>query len=402
MKTIALLATLLLATALQAGDTEPVGPPWTRDFMKAHAEALSAGKPIFLYFTKTYCPHCVPVEKNLLPNEKLKPIYGDLAWVFVYNDFKGGEADLATDRVRARFSISTWPNLLLVDPNTLEVIGDTGRTVETFLPAAAKAKAAVKLADEASRKATREKLEKADALAAKLQGKPAKADIEQAMKSEDIAVQAVAVEYLAKNDPKAVLENAAKLLDTPNDQVRGAICQAIAAREREASASGKEREASASVRLKLEALVIDPKGSRNPNVLRINIMKALAKIGAAESIAAIKQFAEEGGVNNGLTGATVDALGEIGARDKEATEPAQKALLNSFPKATDEKWPDAEQHKKMATALAKKVHEHLSKLSGTKVDFPSTYTEATRQKMIEAFTKATKPAKAGARSASEE
>jgi thiol-disulfide isomerase/thioredoxin len=140
MKTALILLTLLLATALHAGDTEPVGPPWTRDFMKAHAEALGAGKPIFLYFTKTYCPHCVPVEKNLLPNEKLKPVHGDLAWVFVYNDFKGGEADLATDRVRARFSISTWPNLLLVDPNTLEVIGDTGRTVETFLPAAAKAK----------------------------------------------------------------------------------------------------------------------------------------------------------------------------------------------------------------------------------------------------------------------
>lgn len=34
--------------------TPPVGAPWMRDFGEARAAALKAGKPIFLYSTKTY------------------------------------------------------------------------------------------------------------------------------------------------------------------------------------------------------------------------------------------------------------------------------------------------------------------------------------------------------------
>ncbi len=46
---------LLLASAALAGsDTPPEGPPWKRDLLEAHKEALESGKPIFLYFTKTY------------------------------------------------------------------------------------------------------------------------------------------------------------------------------------------------------------------------------------------------------------------------------------------------------------------------------------------------------------
>ena len=46
---------ILLPTALFAGsETPPPGPPWKRDFYDAQQEALRGGKPIFIYFTKTY------------------------------------------------------------------------------------------------------------------------------------------------------------------------------------------------------------------------------------------------------------------------------------------------------------------------------------------------------------
>ena len=49
----ALLATLPAAPAF-AGEELPKGPPWHRSFVEAHAEAATTGKPIFVYFTKTY------------------------------------------------------------------------------------------------------------------------------------------------------------------------------------------------------------------------------------------------------------------------------------------------------------------------------------------------------------
>lgn len=40
--------------AMAGSETPPAGAPWQRDFDKAHREALETGKPIFVYFTKTY------------------------------------------------------------------------------------------------------------------------------------------------------------------------------------------------------------------------------------------------------------------------------------------------------------------------------------------------------------
>jgi hypothetical protein len=54
MKTSALLLLVVFGAALYAGETAPGGPPWERDFLKAHAAALEGGKPVFMYFTKTY------------------------------------------------------------------------------------------------------------------------------------------------------------------------------------------------------------------------------------------------------------------------------------------------------------------------------------------------------------
>ncbi|HZN37886.1 MAG TPA: hypothetical protein VFD82_03730 [Planctomycetota bacterium] len=56
----ALLTLLATAGALsaQAKDTDsktpPAGPPWILNFIEARAKALTTGKPIFVYSTKTY------------------------------------------------------------------------------------------------------------------------------------------------------------------------------------------------------------------------------------------------------------------------------------------------------------------------------------------------------------
>ncbi len=54
-RTAALVLLLGAATTAFAGsETPPEGPPWQRDLLSAQKEALESGKPIFLYFTKTY------------------------------------------------------------------------------------------------------------------------------------------------------------------------------------------------------------------------------------------------------------------------------------------------------------------------------------------------------------
>ncbi len=50
-----ILPLALCAAMAQAGsETPPKGPPWQRELPAAQKQALENGRPIFLYFTKTY------------------------------------------------------------------------------------------------------------------------------------------------------------------------------------------------------------------------------------------------------------------------------------------------------------------------------------------------------------
>jgi hypothetical protein len=51
---VALFAALLAGTVSAGSETPPAGPPWQRDLSEARQQALADGKPLFLYFTKTY------------------------------------------------------------------------------------------------------------------------------------------------------------------------------------------------------------------------------------------------------------------------------------------------------------------------------------------------------------
>ena len=52
---VGVLLVVTIAVPLWAGsETPPKGPPWERDLLVAQKRALDEGKPIFVYFTKTY------------------------------------------------------------------------------------------------------------------------------------------------------------------------------------------------------------------------------------------------------------------------------------------------------------------------------------------------------------
>jgi len=48
-----LLLALVAANAAHAGDPPP-GPPWRMTYREAQRTALTASRPVFVYFTKTY------------------------------------------------------------------------------------------------------------------------------------------------------------------------------------------------------------------------------------------------------------------------------------------------------------------------------------------------------------
>ena len=48
------LIAALCGVASAGSETPPAGAPWKRSFDEAHRQALKTGRPIFVYFTKTY------------------------------------------------------------------------------------------------------------------------------------------------------------------------------------------------------------------------------------------------------------------------------------------------------------------------------------------------------------
>jgi hypothetical protein len=288
----------------------------------------------------------------LLPNAKLKPAYDKAVWMYVYRDFSGSAADKAAERVALRFGLTSWPQHLLVDPATLEVVGDTGRTVESFL-------AAVNAAKAGKGDAALEAWRKAEARANELEAKPARA--ETMLGDADIVVRTMALRLVVKASPAKVAARAAELLAVPSDPFRYEVCDALVAQPDPAAVPA------------LEAVLAGPKDSRNPNVLRIKAAAALGACGGEGSIAALAPFAK-GGANNGLTGTCVDAIAAIAARSPGAEPSAKAALVEAYPE------PAAEASLEKATvALAKRVHGALEKVTGRKAEFPAKYDAAARE-----------------------
>lgn len=298
----------------------------------------------------------------MLPNADLKPAYDKVTWMYVYRDFSGSAADKAAERVSIRCGVTAWPNHLLMDPKTLEIVGDTGRSVDSFL----KAVDAAKVGKGAE---GLEAWKGAEARALELDAKPGAALAAKRLADEDIVVRTLALRYAVKHTPGEIAARARELLAVPNDPFRYEVCDALAASPRPEAARA------------LEAVLAEPGQSRNPNVLRMKSAAALAACGDAASVDALAPFAK-GAVNNGLTGACVDAIVSIARRAKDAKEPARKALASSFPEPAVE-----DRMKKMVEPLAKRVHAALEEVTGRKMKFPSPYDAEARAELSSAWGK---------------
>ncbi len=289
------------------------------------------------------------VEGQLLPDPQLKPAYERVIWLYVYRDFSKGPADVAAERVALRLGMTSYPQHLLVDPGSLAILADTGRSVESFLKAVERAKA--KRGEGAAAR-----IRAAEARAAAREESGAVAAARKALSDEDIVVRYRAIQILAEKDPKAVAADAEALLATPNDPFRFEVCRAL-----KKAADGQAARV-------LERVLAEPKESLNPNVLRIEAGGALGACGDAARVGALAPFAAAADWRNGLTGVCVDAIAEIAKREKSARAAAKEALLASYPK------PAAEPGEARGTeALAKRVHGALSAVTGKKVDFPADY-----------------------------
>lgn len=305
------------------------------------------------------------LEEQLLPDPALKPAYEKAVWVYVYRTFEGDEPDRLAERISLRFGVTSWPQLFLADPATMEIRAHTGRTKESFLAAVARVQV-----DKAADLSAHERLQAAEARAIALEGDPSVKRAKAHLDDEDVVVRSRALQVLAAKAPAEVAARAADLLRVPNDPFRYLVCEAIA----KTADPGAVRA--------LEALVRDPTGSLNPNVLRIRAVQALAACGDAASVEVIAPHAASGLYFNGLTGSAVDALAAIARRDPKAREAVATVLRGAYPKPPPAEDADDAQHgraMRACIALARRVHKAL----GEKRPFPEVYDDEARARLAE-------------------
>ncbi|QTN32054.1 thioredoxin family protein [Akkermansiaceae bacterium] len=352
------------ASAHAESKTPPAGPPWTKDFLEAHRMAFERKKPIFIYSTKTHCPHCIVMEKGLLSDPKLAEFYDDVIWMYLFQDFSGSEADRAAQRVALRFGISAYPQHFLVDPYSLEVIADTDRSLASF-------SAAVKSAKVGEAGAlTHELLRKADARAVEVETNLTDGRAIAALGDPDVVVRLLALRHLKDSKPEAIAAKAAELLAIPNDHIRFLVCEVLA------ESGGAEHEES------LLPLVRDPVGSKNPNVMRMKAVQALGKLGAGHAVEAIRPHAVTGKWFNGLTSVSVDALAAIAGRSPNQRAAVKEALIAAYPVPPP---PGDERQDRACRDLAERIHRALSDLTGKSVPFPETYNAPARTLLQKAW-----------------
>lgn len=303
------------------------------------------------------------MEEQLLPREELRPAYGQAAWLYVYRDFSGSDADRAAEDVALRLGMTSYPQHFLLDPSTLEEIADTTRAIPTFLAAFAGAKV-----EKARSPAAADRVARADALAERIRTSGDAAAARKGLEDPDPLVRCRAAEVLLAKDPAALSARAADLLAVRNDPFRYLLCQSLAKAPRPAAAKA------------LEGLLREPEGSRNPNVLRMRAAEALGACGNAGSVEALAPHAAAGW-RNGLTRTVVKALRAVAERDRAAVPGARDALAAAYP----EPEPGDAAAARAVTALAKEIHEALGAITGREVPFPGEYDAAARERLAKAW-----------------
>ena len=308
----------------------------------------------------------------MLPNAGLKPAYDKVAWLYVYRDFSNSETDLNAERISLRMGVTSWPQHILVDPQSLQTLGSTGRSVESFL----RAVDAIKLKPSKSTAALT-RIKAADVRAKELETKPTVDLATQRLADNDIVVRYRALRILAEQAPQVVAGQAVELLGVPNDPFRYEVCSVLS-KSTVLSKAGEVEAKSA-----LERLVRKPSNSKNPNVLRMRAVQALSTCGDAQSIDVIQPFTK-GSYLNSLTKTAVDALAIIAERDPDAKQRVQRVLVESFPQPPSETMPT---HSRLCVSLAKTVHRALERITDNSRPFPDDYDAATRNDLMQAWLK---------------
>jgi hypothetical protein len=247
---------------------------------------------------------------------------------------------------------------LIVDPNNLEVIGETSRSVKPFLDTVNSTSVASDSSDVA---VTRYRM--AEKRAIQLQSKPVSTLI-QALNDEDIVVQYTALRLLVKKQPSTVAQKASELLQVPHDQFRFEVCDLLA------------KIGDMSAVPTLESIIKKPMNSRNPNVLRCQVMTALGTCGDASSLPVMEPFAISKVYLNALTKRSVEAVTKIGLRDPDARQKSIAILIDAFPHPNEHS---------LCRTLASTVHRGLVLLTGKNIPMPKVYDESSRVALISAF-----------------
>ena len=300
----------------------------------------------------------------MLPSAGLKPAYDKVVWLYVFRDFSKSEADLKAERISLRFGLTSWPQLLLVDPESLRVLRHTGRSVESFLAAVDSARVKTSASSTAV-----DRVKQADARAIQLESDPSIALAKQYLEDEDIVVRYRALSTLAAQDPESVAARAELLLQVRNDPFRYDVCKVLA------------KNGNAAANSALESLVRQPAHSNNPNVLRSRAVEALAACGDAESVDAIRPFAK-GSYLNMLTRTAVDSLAAIAGRHPETRDRVRQILVEAYP--TPPPAP-SQTHSRYCLHLARRVHSTLEKITGESKAFPDVYDSAAREKLVRSW-----------------
>ncbi len=319
------------------------------------------------------------MEGGLLSSPDLAPLYDRAAWMYLFQDFSGSDANRRAERVAIRFGITAWPQHFLIDPTDLRVIGSTGRKLATFQEAFEGAGKIQGTPDPSP-----EKLAVYDALAEQIQTASSPALAKEWLDHEDIVVRYCAVASLAKHEPAAVAAACKELLAVPHDQLRVLVCKVLKETPHADAAPA------------LEALLKNPSGSKNPNNLRVQVAAALATCGSPASFAVLARFGVGGSPNNTLTRTALDAIAAIAMGDplgkgSTAREQAREILTRSFPvplpAATEAEASGkaAEQRGRNVARisdLAEEIHDHLIELTGIASSFPSPYDAAAREELM--------------------
>ncbi|MCB9869133.1 MAG: HEAT repeat domain-containing protein [Planctomycetes bacterium] len=371
----------------------------------------------------------MPIEEQLLPSKKLQPYYTRVTWLYVCRTFKKDAHDREAERTHDRFGISSWPQMLVFDPRTDAQLATPPRHLAGFLatfdrvlaawraPDAAQQRSGVALAKELARlrqglagdgraraiRRLHELAAKPDAFggwlearellrdAGALQGAPAPLHdpdhrqvalaLEAALRGEAgvdprehthllALVRSSAAPPEVRQRAFAVLDKAkaatsdaiTALLTAPNDCLRYAALQSLATRPDPHQCAA------------LVDLVQHAGGaghpSRNPNVVRIRAVQALAGCGDVTAIDALIPLLT-GSPNNSLTRLVPATLGTIAKRLPELRPRILGAFLKAVPAAVDPPQTRAAQtQERLALAMARALAAAASTATGARVPAP--------------------------------